>query len=66
MKKYIIYTVIEGTTYVICYTKEKNFFIQENPSDDIIAKWDTEADAQRIQNGNQAMSSVYKIKEIII
>jgi hypothetical protein len=63
MKKYIIYTIISGHTYIICLINGKPS-VKNNPSDDQIMTFDDYDKANTIAKKNNNNDVTYKVKEI--
>ncbi len=64
-EEYIVYTVVNGYAYCICYTEEKGFFVATDPPYKETAIWDKET-AENVAKKNSVNGVIYKTKNINI
>lgn len=64
MKKYVIFTKINGIVYYICHTEAKGEFVAADAPDCDIMKFDDEEAAQKIADRNSDDEIKYEVKGI--
>ena len=64
MKKYVVYTIVDGFIFFICKDAEGNACVKSDPSDDeIVTTKDKDfADAVALKNSKNGIT--YNVKEI--
>lgn len=62
-KKYFIYTILNGFSYIICHTEAKGFYVDDSPADSEVFTTDFE-NAEKIAKQNSNASVTYKTKAV--
>jgi hypothetical protein len=66
MKKYIIFTKVQGFVFYMCYNETRGAFVSTDAPDSDVMKFDEEEKAEAVAKRNSNETTTYEVKEVVL